>query len=319
MKIIRIAKPKKIKSIGKNTGVGRITRASVKEHWRRIGRRYKRMLYLGVKQYTDPYYQGVAAQIAFFFILSIVPTLMLLTQILGFLGLSLDGVTDMINSNLDPDMVKFLKGILDLEPQATTNIILILMAVWAASRIQFSLLRVANYTYSGGVDRGNYWKDRLRSILTMMIIIIAIVVVVVVLVYGQLLLRLLTNSFGIILSGWGRVLWQVFRWPIAALFYLCVITFIYYVLPSRRLKIREVLPGSILSAIGIMIVTFIYANYTSHAVRNNILYGSMASIAVMMLFFYAISMVLVFGLLFNKAWADTRERSKTRTQTPTGS
>ena len=52
------------------------------------------MFTLGLKQYMDPYYQGIAAQVAFFFILSIVPTLLLLTQLLGLLDISLSTLTD---------------------------------------------------------------------------------------------------------------------------------------------------------------------------------------------------------------------------------
>ena len=40
--------------------------------------RVKRMIILGIYQFQDPYYQGVAAQLAFFLFLSILPTLILL-------------------------------------------------------------------------------------------------------------------------------------------------------------------------------------------------------------------------------------------------
>ena len=41
------------------------------------------MFILGFKQLQDPYYQGFAAQIAFYLLLSMVPIVLLITQILG--------------------------------------------------------------------------------------------------------------------------------------------------------------------------------------------------------------------------------------------
>ena len=96
------------------------------------------MFTLGLKQYMDPYYQGIAAQVAFFFILSIVPTLLLLTQLLGLLDISLSALTDWLGLNPDADYTRMLEYVLDSSPQATTNAVLILMALWAASRVQSS-------------------------------------------------------------------------------------------------------------------------------------------------------------------------------------
>ena len=51
-------------------------------------KRFRAMVLLGVRQLWDPYYQGFAAQIAFFLILSIVPTVTIVTQILGLFHIS---------------------------------------------------------------------------------------------------------------------------------------------------------------------------------------------------------------------------------------
>ena len=130
------------------------------------------MFTLGLKQYMDPYYQGIAAQVAFFFILSIVPTLLLLTQLLGLLDISLSALTDWLGLNPDADYTRMLEYVLDSSPQATTNAVLILMALWAASRVHFTLTRVANYTYSEGKDFKGHWRDQFRAMLTMILTII---------------------------------------------------------------------------------------------------------------------------------------------------
>lgn len=264
------------------------------------------MIYMGFKQLLDPYYQGIAAQIAFFFMLSIVPTLILLSQLLSLFHLSLDTVNAYLDMDLTPEIITSLQESLSFEPQAATNIVLMVTAIWAASRLQFSLMRITNYTLSGGKDSGSYFKDRVRSVLTVVLIIIVMIAMVIVLSYGQLVMDYLSKRF--LISDTLDWAWVVFRWPVAGALFLLLISFTYYVLPTNknRRRFRDIMPGSIFCALGMLIVTMVYSAYTAHAVTRNILYGSMASIAALMFWFYLISWVLCLGILFNKVWGDTK-------------
>ncbi len=267
------------------------------------------MIYLGIQKFQDPYYQGVAAQVAFFFILSIVPILLLLSQLLGLFNLSADFITELLGDNipLTGNLKEYIDSVLKFEPQTTTNIILVIASVWAASRIQFTLMRITNYTFTEGREPGSFFKDRARSLLTVVITVVSLVLIVMIQSYGGVIVRLLADR--LLISEGVDKLWNVLRWPVAGLIYVLVISVNYYLLPSNRRKFKDILPGSIFSAVGMLIVTMVYSFYTSRAVNNNILYGSMASIAVLMFWFYFISWVLCLGILVNKVWWDTRENS----------
>ena len=56
------------------------------------------MFILGFKQLQDPYYQGFAAQIAFYLLLSIVPIILLVTQILGVFDISIASALSLFES-----------------------------------------------------------------------------------------------------------------------------------------------------------------------------------------------------------------------------
>lgn len=272
--------------------------------------RIRQMLLIGFKQLQDPYYQGIAAQIAFFFILSIVPTLILLSQFLSLLNLNLDTITEYLDIEIAPEILAELQENLQFEPQTATNIILLVAGIWAASRLQFSLMRITNYTLSGGKDAGSFIKDRLRSILTVVLTIFIIVAMIMILSYGQLVMDFLSNRF--LINDKVDRAWATLRWPVAGALYLLLISFIYYVLPTNknRRRFRDIMPGSVFCAIGLLIVTMIYSSYTTGAVNRNILYGSMASIAALMFWFYFISWVICLGILFNKVWWDTKRPEK---------
>ena len=266
------------------------------------------MFVLGFKQMQDPYYQGIAAQVAFFFLLSIVPTLILLSQLLGVLHISVDSISGFLAQYFDIEMtdtLTLLSSHFKLERQTSTNILLVIAAIWAASRLQFVLMRVANYTLTEGRDVGTFWKDRGRSLITMFLTVITMVLMVVVFVYGQLVIEFLADKL-MIGKSFDKV-WTYLRWPTAGGLYLLLVIFNYYVLPHNRGKVRDVMPGSIFCAVGMLLVTMAYSYYTTHAVSNNIIYGSMASFAALMFWFYFISWVMILGIFFNKVWTDTRE------------
>lgn len=269
-----------------------------------MGSRGTKVLFLCIKQYRDPYYQGIAAQLAFFFMLSIVPTMIVLSQMLGILDISLDFLQDWIKQYVDSEMADALLYLVDYKSVTTTNVFLILMAIWAASRIHFSLMRVTNYTYSDGADSGHFWKERARSIITLVITLLAMAFMILVLIYGETIFH---SVLGIVFDASALdVFFDMFKWPMAAAIYFLMVSLNYYLLPRVKKKYKDIMPGSVFSSIGMMVVTVGYSIYASHAVNYDLIYGSLASIVALMFWLYFISWVLCLGILVNKAWEDTK-------------
>lgn len=268
--------------------------------------RVKRMVILGFRKLSDPYYQGAAAEIAFYFLLSIVPTLILLSQLLGLFSISLDGIRDWLNT----DMIRvegadMILSLLDYSPSGVNSVFLAITAVWAASRAQFAMLRITNYTLTDGISTGKgYVRDRIRSLKTVVITVFTIGFSLVILVYGELILKLV---FGIVAgSEIAEKTWVMIRWPIAAGLYFLMISYNYYVLPTHRVPYRAVVPGSIFASIGLMAVTWAYSIYTSVSSGYDILYGSFSNFVALMFWFYLLSWVLFLGVILNKVWRDSR-------------
>ena len=72
----------------------------MKERAVNAGRRVKKIFFMMLVQFEDPYYQGVAAQIAFSLFLSIVPTMILISQLLGLFSLSLHEIKLWVDTNV---------------------------------------------------------------------------------------------------------------------------------------------------------------------------------------------------------------------------
>ena len=266
--------------------------------------RFKKIVLMGRERLRDPYYQGSAAEVAFFLLLSVVPIFILLSQFLGIFSVSLDGIKEWIRADISEEGAELLFSLLDYSPSGVNSVFLAVTALWAASRAQFAMLRITNYTLTDGYSTGRgYLRDRVRSLLTVVITVFTIGFSLVILVYGEVILKLI---FGIVAGGEiGEKTWIMIRWPVAAILYFLMISYNYYVLPTYRIPFRAVVPGSVFASVGLLAVTFFYNIYSNMSAGYDILYGSFSNIVALMFWFYFLSWVMFLGVVLNKVWWDT--------------
>lgn len=273
--------------------------------------RLLQMVILGVRQFRDPYYQGFAAQISFYLLLSLVPILMLLTQILGYFNLSLETVLGWIEDYTGSEVTGMMASITEFSSAgAAVNIVFVIVALWASSRAMFAIMRISNYTFTDGKSTGRgYFRERFRAVWTMGITLIALLFSVLILAYGGLILE----AFMQFLPLDGQYLVKLFallRWVPAAVLYFLMICFIYFVMPTEKIQFRKILPGSLFACIGMLLVTVIYSKYINNMANYDILYGTLSSIVAILFWFYFLAWVLCLGILINKVLDDTADFSK---------
>ena len=236
------------------------------------------------------------------------PIITILTQILGYAG-----VTGIFSELLDTAFANngFLSSFLRSFENTLSggiNLVFIIGALWASSKIEFSLIRISNYTYK--IDNGNqitgYFKVRLRAVLTVALLILLIFISLLVLVYGNTIASLLTDT----LKKYFDIDFQIdkiylmLRWPIIFIVYFLFIAVNYTILPSRKIPLRHTLPGSLFASVGIILLSLGYQIYVSYFSNLNLIYGSLAAIIALLLWFYWLSYVLLIGLILNAVWFD---------------
>ena len=274
--------------------------------------RFGQMILLGIQRFQDPYYQGFAAQMAFFYLLSIVPLIIVFSQLLDVFSISTELIEELLKQYAGGVIGESVSGWLEGSGSVTTNIVLIATVLWSSSRAQFAMTRITNYTLTAGRSTGKgYFQERFRSIVTILITIFSLAFALIVIVFGEKILYVVLSGLEVMLNVKYEVdnVWMGLRWVFAFALYFLMVTLNYYIIPTERGRIREVLPGSIFASAGMLIVTLIYSQYTNYALsagNYNILYGSLASIVALLFWFYFIAWVQCLGVLFNKVWKDTK-------------
>lgn len=270
-------------------------------------KRAVKMLFFIIRDLKDPYFQGFAAQIAFYFFLSLVPMLILLSQILAFFSMSFDSVRELLVEYTSAEISAMVGGFISYTPTGTMNFLFILVSLWAASKAQFFLSKIANYSITGEIVGRGYFKERLRAIQTIVLTLFTIVFSLIIMVYGELIIQLVLDTLLEFLNISFTIgdFWYNIRWPVAMLLYFITVSSSYYILPTTRVRLREILPGSIFASLSILIVTSIYSIYAQKIANYSILYGSLASLIAIMMWFYLLGWTLGLGVMVNKAWRET--------------
>jgi membrane protein len=87
------------------------------------------------------------------------------------------------------------------------------------------------------------------------------------------------------------------------LFIALVVLFLYRILPVDRPKVRDIWPGALVAAAGLVAVQGVLELYLEHLADFGALYGSLGALMALLLFVFAGANVLVFGAEFASEWA----------------
>jgi membrane protein len=271
-------------------------------------KRVKEVLINVFVRMQKPYYQGVAAELAFFFLMSMVPLFIITGELLGIFSLSVDVIERLLGEYVSAEVAASLTEYISYTPSGTISALFLLFALWSASKAQFSMIQIANYTYTGLNAGKGFFRERLRAMITVMATIFLLAFSLAILVYGKPIVNVVSLYVEKILYIPFRFneLWYILRWPVGIALYFFGITFINYILPSERMALKKIIPGSALASAGMLVSTWAYSYYMSKFSNYDMFYGGLASVIGLLFWFYILGYIIVIGIVFNAALEETR-------------
>jgi membrane protein len=234
----------------------------------------------------------LAAEVSFYFVLSIFPFLMVVTALLAMLH-SQNG------------WYSFSYWLTDYMPTTTREMVLtsmhalakgsgsflsfgLLLTIWSASTGFLSLMDALSRIY-GANDERSYVKRRGISIIATLVAAIFLLACFWVWSEGHLLTGLL---------GAGNFVdpeWKIVRWLITLLMISFAVDLINYFLPKRHGRWRWVTPGSLLTAFCFVLASAGLSIYVNHNQNMARIYGTLTGFIVMMLWIYLVNLSILLG------------------------
>lgn len=261
--------------------------------------KFFRCLYLAIKQSID--YDGVehAGYMAFMVVLSLFPFLVFFLSLTSFFGASELGqnLLELIIKSSPESIVESLKNRLEELRAAPPNSLLnlaIFGTIWTASSFVEGLRTILNRIFNVK-SPPPYIMRRLLSIVQFVLLCFILIIVMFIFVFVPALLTKLNIEGLVDITNKLVISKQIF---VFISIFLCVLGF-YIFIPNTKLTISKMAPGALVTAFSWQVSGFLLSTYIKYYHQLSLVYGSLGSIIVTLLFFYIINYLFIIGAAFN--------------------
>jgi membrane protein len=243
---------------------------------------------------------GRAAQLSYYFLLSLFPLLIFLTSVIGLVIGAESSIRQSLfrylSGVMPPAAFKLIESTMQEVAAATSGSKIsfgILAALWAASNGMGAITEALNVAY-GVKESRSWWKQRLTAIgLTIALSVLIIAALVIVLSGGKIGGTLAAN-FG--LAAAFTLTWKILQWPIALATMLFSFAMIYYFAPDvRDQKWVWITPGALLGVVLWLLVSFGFRLYLDFFDSYSKTYGSLGAVIILMLWLFFTGAAVLIG------------------------
>ncbi|MDQ3667578.1 MAG: YihY/virulence factor BrkB family protein [Acidobacteriota bacterium] len=243
---------------------------------------------------------GRAAQLSYYFLLSLFPLLIFLTSVIGLVI----GTESSIRQNLfrylsqvmPPAAFQLIEATMVEVAAASSGSKIslgILAALWAASNGMGAVTEALNVAYDVKESRP-WWKQRLTAIgLTLALSVLILSALVIVLSGSKIADGLAANyALGSVFTA----AWKILQWPIVLATMLFAFAMIYYLAPDvRDQKWIWITPGAVLGVVLWLLVSFGFRLYLDYFDSYSKTYGALGAVIILMLWFFFTGVAVLIG------------------------
>lgn len=209
----------------------------------------------------------------------------------SFIQLLLDSMPDNSTSILK----NRIEDLSQVPPQRLMTLAII-GSIWTASSFVEGLRTILNRVYHIE-SPPPYLTRRLLSIIQFFVISIFLSLVTLILILAPIALSKIPNIENVL--HFTKPIMQYWRYVLIVVSLLLSVSCLYYMIPNVKIRFVETLPGSFYTVVLWIISAHYFSKYIIYYNQLNLIYGSLGSIIITMLFFYIINMLFIYGAVFN--------------------
>lgn len=239
-----------------------------------------------IQKVPEHHVAAYAAQSAFFFILSMIPIILLLMTLVQYTPVTKADVMTAVLQIFPSTINTMLTSIVNQVYNQSMGIIpvTVLVALWSAGKGVLALATALN-TMFGCPETRNYIYIRLRATVYTILFIMMLIVMLVVAVFGNTIYDFLVGHFVLVDRISGLLLWL--KAFVAPAMLTILFLYVYKYLPnSNEIILKEQLPGALFAAAGWMACSWLFSVYLDWFQGFSSMYGSLTTIILIMLWMY---------------------------------
>lgn len=235
-----------------------------------------------------------AAQTSYFFMLCMIPIILLLLTLVQYTPVTKADVMTAVIQVFPTSVDSLITSIVNQVYNQSTGVIpiTIIVALWSAGKGVLAVTTGLNCVYKCRETR-NYIFLRIRATIYTLMFLVVILLLLILSVFG--------NSLNIFIAEHVPIMKRFADKLIEARIIITPVVLIvfsllsYKFLPNRRDKLLRQLPGAVFTAIGWMVVSWIFSVYVDIFKGFSSMYGSLTTIVLIMLWMYFCMYSLLLG------------------------
>jgi membrane protein len=170
--------------------------------------------------------------------------------------------------------------------------------LWTASN-GIEAMRVALNRAYRSTETRPVWYRMLQSIGFVALGSLVLILLSLAVVLGPLLWHVATSY--VKASAAELILWETARYAVAAGVTFVTLLLLHRWLPNKRRRMRELLPGVIVTVTLLLAAASLFSLYLESVANYNLIYGSLGSVVVTLVFLYVNAVAFIFGAEINSA------------------
>jgi membrane protein len=251
----------------------------------------------------------LAATLAYYFLLSLFPLVIFLFAVLPYLGLTKQEVIPFLSQYLPSEVMNLIRENLDAVFTKSGGLLSVgvIATLWPASSAINALVRTLNRAFHVRETRP-YILTRFLALCFTVAMVFAIAMTLAVNVVSAAWAKTLFAQLG--LSDNFFKLWSMLSTLVTFGAIILIFAFLYMLGPNIRLKLGDVLVGSIFAGIGWQLASYafsMYVRYFGHYVST---YGTLGGIIILMIWFYITAFTVILGGQINAVYLEFATRKQ---------
>ena len=270
-----------------------------------------------VQSAIDNDFFGMASEMGFMLVIGIFPFMLFLTSIFGWMGKHsfMVPLTQFMQEVMPGDVINLLQTVLNEVWFFTKGGLVatfgFCVTVILSTNAIAIVLKGLNRAYKIEETR-SFLYTRLLSLVMVFVNALVLFLSINLIVFGKVIIKFLVTYLGLTVHTGNLVLF--IRWPIAFIALFVMAYLHYYILPDlsgkENIRRRSAIPGAIFFTISWLIGSWGFSIYINNLHTYNFVYGTIGGFAVLMVWLYYTSILMLIGGELNSQLFSKLERKE---------
>ena len=236
-----------------------------------------------------------SAALAYYLLFALFPLLILVSLVIGALRMDASSIISDLQQFTPADVSGVIGGYLEYVGGNRNRYLLLfslVFSIWFPMRATNTLTHSVRKAF-GRLAPENKLKNTLFNCLYSLLLIVTISVAIVLTVMGRQAMEFLAHFFH--MTTLFINVWSYLRFVLLFVIMALAIGVLYVLALGERMPLWQIVPGVISSLALWMVLSMAFAYYVGHVAHYAVLYGSVATAIVVLLWLYMSAMALILG------------------------